>query len=66
VPTCKPSATRRAKTAAAEARANEILAATVSNDPNVLVGKCLDSAREAAISPLGQPSTPVVPMVLAR
>jgi hypothetical protein len=46
-------AEHRAKTAAAEARANEILAASVSNDPNVLVSKCLDSAREAAISPLG-------------
>jgi regulator of protease activity HflC (stomatin/prohibitin superfamily) len=60
-------AEQRAKTAAAEARANEILAASVSNDPNVLVSKCLDSAREAAISPLGcWPSTPVVPTVPAR
>jgi hypothetical protein len=30
---------QRAKTAAAEAKANEILAASVSNDPNVLVSK---------------------------
>ncbi|MDT5002442.1 MAG: hypothetical protein QOK12_4547 [Mycobacterium sp.] len=60
-------AEQRAKTAAAEARAKEILAAPVSNDPNVLVSECLDSAREAAISPLGcWPSTRVVPPVPAR
>ncbi|MCU1699451.1 MAG: hypothetical protein JWR34_5514 [Mycobacterium sp.] len=60
-------AEQRAKTAAAEARANEILAASVSNDPNVLVSKCLDSAGEAAISPLGcWPGTSVVPTVPAR
>jgi hypothetical protein len=60
-------AEQRAKTAAAEARANEILAASVSNDPNVLVSKCLDSAREGAISPLGcWPGTSVVPTVPAR
>ena len=29
---------------------NEILAASVSNDPNVLVSKCLDAAREAHIT----------------
>jgi hypothetical protein len=47
--------------------ANEILAASVSNDPNVLVSKCLDSAREAAISPLGcWPGTSVVPTVPTR
>jgi hypothetical protein len=57
-------AEQRAKTAEAEARANEILAESVSNDPNVLVSKCLDSARWAAISPLGcWPSTPDVPTV---
>jgi hypothetical protein len=38
-------AEQRAKTAEAEAKANEILAASVSNDPTVLVGKCLDAAR---------------------
>ena len=60
-------AEQRAKTAAAEARANEILAASVSNDPNVLVSKCLDAAREADISPLGcWPNTSVVPTVPAR
>ncbi|MDA2889484.1 SPFH domain-containing protein [Mycolicibacterium sp. BiH015] len=60
-------AEQRAKTAAAEARANEILAASVSDSPNVLVSKCLDAAREAAISPLGcWPNTSVVPTVPAR
>src|SRR5689334_21316161 len=60
-------AEQRAKTAAAEAKANEVLAASVSNDPNVLVSKCLDAAREAHISPLGcWPATSVVPTVPAR
>ncbi|MFG1931374.1 SPFH domain-containing protein [Mycobacterium sp. NPDC048908] len=60
-------AEQRAKTAAAEAKANEILAASVSNDPNVLVSKCLDAAREAHISPLGcWPNTTAVPTVPAR
>lgn len=60
-------AEQRAKTAEAEARANEILAASVSNDPNVLVSKCLDAAREAHISPLGcWPNTTAVPTVPAR
>ena len=60
-------AEQRAKTAEAEARANEILSASVSNDPNVLVSKCLDAAREARISPLGcWPNTTAVPTVPAR
>jgi regulator of protease activity HflC (stomatin/prohibitin superfamily) len=60
-------AEQRAKTAEAEARANEILAASVSDDPNVLVSKCLDGAREASISPLGcWPNTAAVPTVPAR
>jgi regulator of protease activity HflC (stomatin/prohibitin superfamily) len=60
-------AEQRSKTAEAEARANEILAGSVSNDPNVLVSKCLDAAREAGISPLGcWPNTSVVPTVPAR
>jgi regulator of protease activity HflC (stomatin/prohibitin superfamily) len=60
-------AEQRAKTAEAEARANEILAASVSNDPNVLVSKCLDAAREAGISPLGcWPNTTAVPTVPVR
>ena len=40
-------AEQRAKTAKAEARADEILSASVSNDPDVLVSKCLDTARGA-------------------
>ena len=60
-------AEQRAKTAEAEAKANEILAASVSNDPNVLVGRCLDAASDAHISPLGcWPNTSVVPTVAAR
>ena len=60
-------AEQRAKTAEAEARANEILAASVSDNPNVLVSKCLDSAREGNISPLGcWPGTSAVPTVPAR
>jgi regulator of protease activity HflC (stomatin/prohibitin superfamily) len=60
-------AEQRAKTAEAEAKANEILAASVSDNPNVLVGKCLDGAREGNISPLGcWPGTSAVPTVPAR
>ncbi|MGE2836922.1 SPFH domain-containing protein [Mycobacterium sp. SMC-4] len=60
-------AEQRAQTAAAEARANEVLADSVSDNPNVLVSKCLDAAREAALSPLGcWPGAPVVPTVPAR
>jgi regulator of protease activity HflC (stomatin/prohibitin superfamily) len=60
-------AEQRAKTAEAEARANEILAASVSDNPNVLVSKCLDAAREGNISPLGcWPGTSAVPTVPAR
>jgi regulator of protease activity HflC (stomatin/prohibitin superfamily) len=60
-------AEQRAKTAEAEARANEILAGSVSDNPNVLVSKCLDAAREAGISPLGcWPNTSAVPTVPAR
>lgn len=60
-------AEQRAKTAEAEARANEILAASVSENPNVLVSKCLDAAREGNISPLGcWPGTSAVPTVPAR
>jgi regulator of protease activity HflC (stomatin/prohibitin superfamily) len=60
-------AEQRAKTAEAEARANEILARSVSDSPNVLVSKCLDAAREGNISPLGcWPGTSAVPTVPAR
>jgi hypothetical protein len=43
----------RAKSAEAEAKANEILSKSVSKDPNVLVSKCLDAVRESGLSPLG-------------
>jgi hypothetical protein len=60
-------AEQRAKRAEAGAKANEILAASMSNDPNVLVGKCLDAPREAHRSPLGcWPNTTAVPTVPAR
>lgn len=60
-------AEQRAKTAQAEARANEVLASSVANNPNVLVSKCLEAAREVGISPLGcWPSSNVVPTVPAR
>ena len=42
-------------------------AGTLSNDPNVLVSKCLDAAREAHITPLGcWPNTTAVATVSAR
>ncbi|OHU23426.1 hypothetical protein BKG77_07115 [Mycobacteroides chelonae] len=53
------------KTAEAQARANEILAASVSKDPNVLVSKCLDIAKDKGIPLLCWP-TPVMPTVPAR
>lgn len=39
-------AQQRSETAAAQARANEALAESVSNDPNVLVSRCLDTLAE--------------------
>jgi regulator of protease activity HflC (stomatin/prohibitin superfamily) len=39
-------AEQREETASAQARANEALAASVSNDPNVLVSRCLDTLAE--------------------
>ena len=39
-------AEQRKKTAEAEAAANQTLAGSVSNDPNVLVSKCLDTLNE--------------------
>ena len=39
-------AEQKEKTAAAEAAANQALAASVSKDPNVLVSKCLDTLEE--------------------
>lgn len=59
-------AEQRAKTAEAEARANEILSKSVSNDPNVLVSKCLDAVRESGMSPLGcWPGSSALPTVPA-
>lgn len=46
-------AEQRESTAAADARANGVLSASVSNDPNVLVSKCLDAAAKAQTSPIG-------------
>lgn len=46
-------AEQRQKTAAAEAAANQALAASVSHDPNVLVSKCLDTLEEMVKA--GQP-----------
>ena len=39
-------AEQRGKTATAQARANEALSESVSNDPNVLVSRCLDTLAE--------------------
>jgi regulator of protease activity HflC (stomatin/prohibitin superfamily) len=46
-------AEQRSETAAAQARANEALAESVSNDPNVLVSRCLDTLAEMVEA--GQP-----------
>lgn len=46
-------AEQRESTAAADAKANEVLSQSVSNDPNVLVSKCLDAAAKAQTSPIG-------------
>lgn len=46
-------ALQRKATAAAEAAANEILADSLSNDPNVLVSKCLDLVADGASLPAG-------------
>lgn len=40
------TAEEQEKTAAAEARANKVLAGSVSKDPNVLVSKCLDILKQ--------------------
>jgi regulator of protease activity HflC (stomatin/prohibitin superfamily) len=59
-------AEQRAKTAEAEAKANAILSKSVSNDPNVLVSKCLDAVRESGLSPLGcWPGSSAMPTVPA-
>ena len=60
-------AEQKAKTAAAEAEANRILSASISNDPNVLVSKCLDIVKAQNQSPLGcWPGSSAVPTVQAR
>ncbi|QLF83357.1 band-7-like membrane protein [Rhodococcus phage NiceHouse] len=46
-------AEQKQKTAEAEATANQKLSASVNNDPNVLVSKCLDIVKTSNQSPLG-------------
>lgn len=46
-------AAQKVETAAQEKLANEKLSASVSNDPNVLVSKCLDIVKASNQSPLG-------------
>lgn len=59
-------AEQAAKTAEAQKRANEILASSVSNDPNVIVANCVTKALDKGISPLGcWPASGVVPTVPA-
>lgn len=53
------------KTAVEQAKANGELAGSVSHDPNVLVSKCLDIAREKALALLCWP-TPVLPTIPAK
>lgn len=55
------------KTAEAQKKANEIIASSVSNDPNVVVNNCINKALDKNISPLGcWPSNGVVPTIPAR
>lgn len=59
-------AEQKQQTATAEAKANEELSRSVSHDPNVLVSKCLDAARDNKTSPLGcWPGAAAVPTVPA-
>lgn len=53
------------KTAVEQAKANGELAGSVSHDPNVLVSKCLDIAREKGLALLCWP-TPVMPTIAAK
>jgi SPFH domain/Band 7 family protein len=46
-------ALQKVKTAVNEAKANKTLAGSVSNDPNVLVSKCLDLVRTGVALPAG-------------
>lgn len=60
-------AEQKQKTATAEAEANRILSASVNNDPNVLVSKCLDLVKASNQSPLGcWPGSTALPTVGAR
>lgn len=55
------------KTAEAQKRANEIIASSVANDPNVVVSNCINKALDKGISPLGcWPGTSAVPTIPAR
>jgi hypothetical protein len=47
---------QREQTTAAQARANQNLSKSVSNDPNVLVSKCFDTVEEAAKASYHQPA----------
>lgn len=59
-------AEQAAKTAEAQKKANEILASSVSNDPNVIVANCVTKALDKGISPLGcWPASGVVPTIPA-
>lgn len=52
------------RTAEAQARANEILSRSISNDPNVVVQNCITAAINRGISPLGcWPGTSAMPTV---
>ena len=54
-------AEQRKLTAEKEAEANRVLSASVSNDPNVLVSKCLDIVKARGGSPAGcWPGTGVI------
>lgn len=52
------------RTAEAQAKANEILSRSISNDPNVVVQNCITAAINKGISPLGcWPGTTAMPTV---
>lgn len=52
------------RTAEAQAKANEILSRSISNDPNVVVQNCITAAINKGISPLGcWPGTSAMPTV---
>jgi regulator of protease activity HflC (stomatin/prohibitin superfamily) len=52
------------RTAEAQAKANEILSRSISNDPNVVVQNCITAAINKGISPLGcWPGTSAMPTI---